>query len=386
MSTHHASTTNARAATDRERLAHALRLAMTPGIGPVNYRLLSERLGSPQQVLEADPATLQSVPGIGVRLAQSLATAQRTVAVEPELARCEQHGLNILECSTADYPLRLQEIPDPPPVLFCRGELNTSDSMAIAIVGTRHATGYGIRQSERLARGLAQAGFTIVSGLARGIDAAAHRAALEAGGRTVAVLGSGLLNLYPSEHADLSLQIADQGAVVSEYPTLQPPRSGSFPQRNRIVTGLSLGVIVIEAGDRSGAMISARHAAEQGRDVFAVPGPVDSSMSSGCHQLIRDGAILVTSVDDVLEGLGPLPQPVAVQTPEGTRRDLRHPAELKLNSMESQVLQQIGTTPTEIDDIVETSELPIQRVLATLSALEMRRLVQRCSGTRVRRV
>ena len=221
------------------------------------------------------------------------------------------------------------------------------------------------------------AGFTIVSGLARGIDSAAHRGAIAGGGRTIAVLGSGLLNIYPSENAELAMAVRNQGAILSEHLPYSPPKSGAFPQRNRIITGLCLGTIIVEAGERSGALISARLAMEQGREVFAVPGQVDSRMSRGCHQLIRDGATLVESVDDVLEELGPLATP----TIDHSGESLRHPAELKLNEQETLVLQAIGLEPTGIDTIIERTELPANRVLSTISVLELRRLVRRVSGT-----
>ena len=246
----------------------------------------------------------------------------------------------------------------------------------------RRATHYGIRQVERLAAGLSTAGLTIVSGLARGIDAAAHRAALKAQGRTIAVLGSGVLNIYPPEHAALANEIRNQGAVISELPPLRKPMSGTFPMRNRLITGMSLGVLVVEAGDRSGALISASHAAEQGREVFAVPGPADSRTSRGCHQLIRDGAKLVESVDDVLDEFGPLVD--SLPRPDGGV--LRHPAELKLNDQERQVLDAIQTEPTAIDLIAATTDIPIHRILATLSVLEIRHLIRRVSGNTVVRL
>ena len=267
-------------------------------------------------------------------------------------------------------------------MLFCRGQWQDTDQLAVAIVGTRHATHYGRRQAERIAGGLARAGMTIVSGLARGIDAVAHRAALEAGGRTVAVLGSGLLNVYPPEHVQLAGEIAQQGVLISELPPEMAPMSGTFPQRNRLISGLSLGVIVVEAAARSGALISASHAAEQGREVFAVPGPIDSRTSRGCHQLIRDGARLVESIDDVLEELGPLVE--AMPRPDGGQ--VRHPAEVQLNDQERRVLDAIDTQPTEIDTVVAESNLGVSRVLSTISVLEIRRLIRRLSGNMVVRV
>jgi DNA processing protein len=275
----------------------------------------------------------------------------------------------------------LREIHDPPALLFVRGHLVPEDALSIAIVGTRHCSHYGRQTAERLAAGLARAGLTVVSGLARGIDAAAHQGALKAGGRTLAVLGSGVLNVYPPEHVNLAEQVAAAGAVISENPPMSEPMTGTFPQRNRVITGISLGVIVVEAGDRSGALISARHAMEQGREVFAVPGRVDSRTSRGCHQLIRDGAKLVETVEDVLDELGPLVE----AAPQADGRVIHHPAELQLNDQERLVLEAIDTEPTSIDKVAATSGLPIQRVLATLSVLEMRRLVHRVSGNLVLR-
>ncbi len=223
---------------------------------------------------------------------------------------------------------------------------------------------------------------TIVSGLARGIDAAAHRGAVNAGGRTLAVLGSGVRNVYPPEHREFAEQIAQQGAVLSELPPRAAPLAGAFPQRNRIVTGMTLGVIVVEAAERSGALISARHAMEQGREVFAVPGPIDSRASRGCHHLLRDGARLVESVDDVLDELGPLIE----STPVEDGRTVHHPAELQLNELEKQVLDAILPAATSIDSIVTATRLTVPQILATLSVLEMRRLIRRLSGTTVVRL
>ncbi len=260
--------------------------------------------------------------------------------------------------------------------------MRPNDALSMAIVGARHASRYGLRQAERLASGLARAGLTVISGLARGIDGAAHRGALDAGGRTLAVLGSGVLSIYPPEHQELAADVARQGAVLSEAPPRAAPLSGSFPQRNRIITGMSLGVIVVEAAERSGALISAHHAMEQGREVFAVPGPVDSRTSRGCHRLIRDGARLVESVDDVLEELGPL----VAAAPAADGRSVHHPAELQLNEMEKQVLDAVAVEPTSIDQVVAASRLPVPQVLAILSVLEMRRLVRRLGGSTVVRV
>ncbi len=364
---------------DSADLEETLRLAMVPGIGPRLQQVLLARFGSPRSVLAAAPSVLRDTPGIGPVLVRNIVAARDTVDVAAELELARSNGVAIVVQAQPAYPRLLREIHDPPAVLFVHGALLPADALAIGIVGTRHGTRYGIAQAERLAAELARAGLTIISGLARGVDAAAHRGALAAGGRTVAVLASGVLNIYPPEHRGLADQIRRQGAVISESPLRMQPLSGVFPQRNRIISGLSLGVIVVEAGDRSGALITARHAMEQGRDVFAVPGPIDSRVSRGCHRLIRDGARLVQSADDVLEELGPLVE----ATPRGDGTVVRSGAELRLNELEKSVLQAVDVEPTDIDRIVSRCGLPVSRVLATLSVLEMRRLVRRISANQV---
>jgi DNA processing protein len=366
---------------DPHVLRDTLRLCLVPGVGPRTRRALLEYFGTIAAVLAAPAEQLLRVPGIGRCLCDRIRRAG-DLDIDREIALCRAHEIDIVLESDADYPALLREIPDPPGVLFRRGQPQPADQLALAIVGTRHATRYGLRQAERLAAGLARAGLTIVSGLARGIDAAAHRACLGAGGRTIAVLGSGVLHVYPPEHASLADAIRQQGLVLSELPPLQQPMSGTFPQRNRLITGLTLGVLVVEAAERSGALISATHAGEQGREVFAVPGPADSRTSRGCHRLIRDGAKLVEHVDDVLEELGPLCTPL--------RRDdgqtVRHPAELQLNEQERQVLDTIATDATEIDGVCRSTGLPLPRVLATISVLEIRHLIRRCGGNCVVRL
>lgn len=369
-------------AIDDDSLAAQLRLALVQGVGPRIHQSLLECFGSADAVLQAPESHLRQVPGVGAKLSRKIASAEEEIDVESEIARCREHQISILTPSHQEYPRLLTEIPDPPAVLFARGQLLPQDAMAIAIVGTRHASHYGLQQAERLAGGLARAGLTIVSGLARGVDSAAHRAALEAGGRTLAVLGSGVLSIYPPENKSLAEELSRQGALLSESPPLRDPIAGAFPQRNRIITGMSLGVIVVEASQRSGALISARHAMEQNREVFAVPGRVDSRTSHGCHRLIRDGAKLVETVDDVLEELGPLFESTIGQFGQ----EVRHVGELQLNEQERQVLDAIESEPTSLDRVAVTSRLPIHRVLSTVSVLEMRHLVRRVSGNQVARV
>lgn len=362
-------------------LVAEVRLSMVKGVGPRLRQLLIAAFGDATSALASTSGQLQCVEGIGPKLAQRLAAARDEIDAEAELSFAAEHGVRVLTQADEEYPRSLRETHDPPGVLFVRGELVPQDQLAVAMVGARHATRYGLAQAERFATGLAAAGVTVVSGLARGIDGAAHRATLATGGRTIAVLASGVQNIYPPEHGDLAEQIASSGAVISEAPPRMPPIAGAFPQRNRIISGLSLGVLVIEAANRSGALITAHHAGEQGRDVFALPGPADSRQSAGCHALIRDGALLVTSVDQLLEELGPAVEPI----PQADGGTIHRPCELSLNDVESRVLNAIDVNPTEIDTLVAATSLPVHRVLATISVLEMRRLVRRVSGTLIAR-
>ncbi len=359
-----------------------VRLAMVAGVGPRLNAALLERFHTAAAVFASAPSDLCEVPGIGAKLAQRIAAGHAEIDAVGEIEAAQRQGVELVLAGTEAYPKLLAEIHDPPAVLFVRGEILPRDSLAVAIVGTRHASQYGRNQARRLAAGLAARGICVVSGMARGIDGEAHRAALEAGGRTIAVLGGGVLRVYPPEHTELATQIAGQGAVISETPPRMPPVAGSFPQRNRIVSGLSAGVIVVEAAERSGALITARLAMEQGREVFAVPGRVDSRQARGCHRLIRDGACLVETVDDVLAELGPLFE--ATQLENGDT--IRNPVELQLNEVESAILQSISAQPTSIDVIVRATGIPVHRVLATISVLEVRHVIRRISGNTVARV
>ena len=266
------------------------------------------------------------MPGVGPKLAEKIARARREHDPAAELELCRRAEVRVV--ARGDPRLsrrRSSDIPDPPSLLYLRGTIAPRDQLAIALVGSRQCTPYGMRVAERLAAALARVGLTVVSGLARGIDAAAHRGALKAGGRTIAVLANGLAQVYPPEHEELAREVAEAGALLSESPMRQEPLAGLFPQRNRIISGLCLGVVVVEATPRSGSLSTAQHAMEQNREVFAVPGPVDSLSSQGCHRLIRDGARLVETVDDILEELGPLVREVR---PSPQEVPVRHPAEL----------------------------------------------------------
>jgi DNA processing protein len=358
-------------------IADLVCLLMVPGVGPHTCRALLERFGTAAGVLDAPVASLRAVSGVGSQLAGRIARARRDCDPQAELQLCQSAGVTLVPQGDPRYPAPLEQIPDPPCLLYCRGALAPSDPLAIAIVGSRRCTPYGLRIAERLAAALARVGLTVVSGLARGIDAAAHRGALKAGGRTIAVLANGLAQVYPPEHEDLARAIAGAGALFSEMPMRQAPLAGLFPQRNRLISGLSLGVVVVEATPRSGSLSTARHALEQNREVFAVPGPVDSLASQGCHGLIRDGARLVETVDDILEELGPLVgevRPAADETP------VRRPAELLLSDQERTLLGCLGDEPLGVDELIARTGLTAAQVLATLSVLEMRRLARRLPG------
>jgi DNA processing protein len=360
-------------------LLDLLRLTMVAGVGPKTCRTLLERFGSAGKVLNASESTLREVPGVGKGLAEKLVRARREVDAEAELDLCRRLGVQVVARGDDGYPLALGEIPDPPSLLYIQGSIEPADQLAIALVGSRKCTPYGLRIAERLASSLARVGLTVVSGLARGIDAAAHRGALNAGGRTLAVLANGLGEIYPPEHEELAREVVASGALISESPMGQSPLAGLFPQRNRIISGLCLGVVVVEATPRSGSLSTAKHATEQNREVFAVPGPVDSLASRGCHYLIRDGARLVETVDDILEELGPLVREVKARPEEPA---IRHPAELSLSDQERTLLGKLDDRPVAVDELIAGSGLTASQVMATLSVLEMRRLVRRLPGPR----
>jgi DNA processing protein len=363
-------------------LVDCLLLSQLPGVGPLVLTRLLDAFGSAARVLSAPEDALRNVQGVGPKLVRTIRHASDHVDYLAMIQWCESNHAKILTIDSPDYPTRLLDLPDAPPVLFVQGDLLPSDELSVAIVGTRHATTYGRQQAEKIAYGLARAGVTVVSGMARGIDTAAHQGALDAGGRTIAVFGCGLGHIYPPENAALAQAIANSGAILSEYAPNASPRGGMFPQRNRIISGLSHATLVIEAPERSGSLITARTASEQGRDVLALPGNVNSRASQGTNLLIRDGAKLIRNVDDILECLGPL----AGSVPTADGREVRRPAEMLLNDQERLVLDSIECTPTAIDQVVANCHLATHHVLATISVLEMRKLIRRLSNQYVSRV
>jgi len=367
-------------------LLDLIRLTLVPGVGPRTSRALLERFGSAGKVLRAPEVSLRDVPGVGGKLAEKIARSDREIDPVAELALCRELGVTPIAHGSEAYPSSLNEIPDPPSLLYVRGSIEPVDRLAIAIVGSRKCTPYGLRIAEKLATSLARVGLTVVSGLARGIDAAAHRGALAGGGRTLAVLANGLSQIYPPEHDKLADEVVGSGALVAESPMRQGPLAGLFPQRNRIISGLSLGVVVVEATPRSGSLSTASHATEQNREVFAVPGPVDSLPSRGCHHLIRDGARLVETVDDILEELGPLVRDVRRVPQEPEQAPARSTAELSLSDNERLLLGKLDDRPVAVDQLITLSGLTASQTMATLSLLEMRRLIKRYPGPQFARV
>jgi len=276
---------------------------MVENLGSVRTQALLKHFGSLEEIFQAKERGLKEVKGIGEKIAFEIIQSIRRIDLKKELDLIKRYNIKIVSFLDKGYPKNLKNIYDPPIALYVLGDLVPQDDAAIAIVGSRLASFYGIQQAERLGFELASRGVTVVSGLARGIDSSAHRGALKAGGRTLAVLGSGLLNIYPKEHRGLAEEISENGAVISEFPMRTIPERGNFPKRNRIISGLSLGVVVVEAAQRSGALITSDIAMEEGREVFAVPGKVDSITSRGTNRLIKQGAKLVETANDILEEL-----------------------------------------------------------------------------------
>ena len=340
------------------------------------YRALVETYGSVRKALAAPERDLACIPGFGRKTAKKLrALSSGDEAVE-EIEQARDIGLDVIMCEDERYPHNLRFIDDRPILLYVKGEIAEPDAQAISIVGSRRCTIYGRTQAARFAGELAAMGFTIVSGLARGIDKEAHSAALEAGGRTVAVLGSGFCRLYPEAHAKLAERIAERGAVISEFPLDTAPNAWNFPRRNRIVSGLSLGTIIIEAAQRSGALITAGTATKQGKEVFAVPGRATDRQSWGSLKLIQDGAKLVWSPADVLQEFPHVAEAVQREHPEGFAK-----ASLpELTEPEQQVWSVLGAEPKHVDEIIEATGLEVSQVLSTLLVLEVKHAVRQHPG------
>jgi DNA processing protein len=335
------------------------------GIGPARLDRLIERCGSIEAAWRAQSAELIAA-GLDAKTAAALVKAQRTLDLDAELERVERAGVRLISREDASYPMALAQIPAPPPLLYVRGQISGVDDWSVAVVGTRSPTTYGREVTRRIVGELAAAGVTVVSGLAIGVDTIAHAAALETSGRTIAVLGSGLDQVYPERNRALAEQITANGALVSEFPLGTRPTPQLFPVRNRIISGFSLGTLVVEAGEKSGALITVGFALEQGRDVFAVPGPIFSPKSAGPNQLIRDGAGLVTRGQDILEALNLSAAAIQQEVQAVLPDDPTEAALMELVSYEAQ----------HIDEIGRQSDMPITVVSSTLAILELKGLVR----------
>jgi DNA processing protein len=354
-----------------------LTLHLVPGLGPRLTAALLKRFGSAQAAVQAGQHELLQVPHVGDKLAHDLHQALRDADVSGELDLIARHQVQLLILGTPEYPKALATIYDPPHLLYVKGSLIAEDTRAVAIVGSRQCTSYGRRMAERLATGLVHKGYTVISGLARGIDAAGHRGALRAGGQTIAVLAGGLSKIYPPEHVELAQEIQAAGALVSEAGMAMEPLAHLFPPRNRLISGLAQGVIIVEAAERSGALITSRQAAEQGRVVFAVPGPADNPASGGTNALIRQGAILVRGVEDVIEEL------------EGVKTSMKEtsaPAPPGLDDGQRQLWELLKQQPQHVDDLARQVNRPIHEVTGALMMLEMKKAVRRLPGNLYERV
>lgn len=362
--------------TETKHLRAYLRVHLAAGVGAIIFRRLIEAFGDAETAVAASQGQLKAVQGVGVKIAAGLA-AVTDEQIDAELDEARRCGVEILCAEDEAYPAALKTIYDYPPVLYVRGRLEPTDAVAMAIVGARRCTYYGMEQAERFGQLLGRAGFTIVSGGARGIDTAAHHGALSCEGRTIAVMGCGLRETYPSDNEKLFEQIlaTDSGAIISELPMSTAVKSENFPRRNRIISGLSLGVLVVEAARRSGALITARLAAEQGRDVFVLPGRVDSPLSQGANELIRDGAILTQNLEDILEHLGEVGRKMAPPEAPATQ-----PVPAGLDAAENTLLAALRPGSLSMDELARRTGLDSGKVASAMTMLVLKGLIVQRPG------
>lgn len=342
---------------------------LVKGIGAARLRALLDSFGDVETAWQASEEDLRSA-GLNARTIENLLQLRTSLDLDQVWERIQAQGMRVLTWEDLDYPRRLMEIDQPPPVLYALGELLDADEWAIAVVGSRRITAYGRQVTEEIAASLARNGITVISGLARGVDACAHQAALQAGGRTLAVLGSGVDRIYPPEHRHLAEQIAAQGAILSDYAPGTPPDATNFPPRNRIISGLARATVVVEAGEHSGALITAAFAAEQGREVFAVPGNIYAPQSKGSNRLILDGARPLLDVKDLLEVL----DLVSI----GDYRQAR--TVLPADAVEAQLFSILGREPLHVDEIRSRANMPIEKVSAALTLMELKGMVRQVGG------
>lgn len=353
-------------------------LSLVPDVGPKRFVLLLNHFGSPKEVFSSSLKELEKIPDIGRAVAQNIKNFKLWDEVEKQSLRVGKEGIRFITLKSPEYPLNLKNIYDPPPYLFLKGEIKKEDQKALAIVGTRTPSSYGKLIAEKISRDLAERGITIISGFARGIDSISHHYALETEGRTIGVLGSGLDVIYPAENKKLAQRMEKNGALISEFLLGTQPEGTNFPKRNRLISGLSLGVIIIEAGNKSGALITAKLALEQGREVFAIPGNISSKKSEGTNWLIKKGAVLVARSEDILEELkGFLSE---------DEKELKREKSFTLSEKEQKIYQLLSTEPAHIDRIAKESELSTPQTLSLLLNLELKGIVRQLSGKNFIRV
>ncbi len=343
--------------------------SLVKGIGAVRFKALLDYFGQAEIAWQAPPEALRRA-GLSDKIVSNLVNLRSSVSLEKIWDKVQSQGITVLTWEDETYPHRLKEIDQPPPVLYLRGELRLEDEWSVAIVGTRRMTAYGRQAAEDIAETLARSGVTVVSGLARGVDGVAHQAALNAGGRTLAVLGSGIDRIYPPENRRLAEQIITQGCLISDYAPGTPPEASNFPPRNRIISGLSMAVIVVEAGSNSGALITASFAADQGREVFALPGKITAPQSQGTNRLIQDGAYLLSDPREILEILD-----LAMVTEHRAARVV-----LPGDAVEAQLFEVLSHEPLHVDEIRARTDMPIEKVTATLALMELKGMVRQVGG------
>jgi DNA processing protein len=370
-----------------ENIGNWLRLRYADGVGPKIFSRLLENLNGIDNVLGASAHQLTKIKGIGEKTAEQILRTLKNFNVDRELALAEKLGVSIINFEDSRYPLALKKIYDPPPFLYVKGTITRQDSLAISIVGSRRCSLYGQEQASRFAHALANAGFTIVSGMAKGIDSAAHRGALAARGRTFAVQGCGLCNIFPKENTELFASISENGACLSEFPMEYEPLAENFPSRNRIIAGISTAVLVIEASENSGSLITAKSALENNREVMAIPGKIDSPLSQGSHTLIKQGAKLVDCVEDIMEALGYIGQGLKQHAIESEHQSVRavdkanpHANELKLSPHEKTVYECLNDQGNHIEDIIADSNLEAGQINASLISLRLKGLIKQHPG------
>lgn len=346
-------------------------LNMVKGVGAVRLQALLDTFGDARSAWQASSQALSSI-GLSDRIVSNLTKLRASVSLDEVWERLQIQNIQVLTWDDELYPVRLGEIDNSPPVLYVKGNLDSCDEWAVAIVGTRRITSYGQQVAERIATRLADSGITVVSGLAIGVDTIAHRSCLEAGGRTLAVLGSGVDRIYPSRNRGLAQDVMANGALISDYAPGTPPEASNFPPRNRIISGLSLATVVVEAGVKSGALITANFALDQGREIFAVPGNIFSPQSRGPNRLIQNGAHPLLDPGEILELL------------DLTRVTQHHEARVILpsNATEAQLFDVLGYEPLHVDEVCAKTDLPIDQVTATLAMMELKGMVRQMGGMR----